>query len=90
MCHSDRSAARNGPVIVWFRDDLRASDHPALAAAATSGRPSVCVYVPDEARGGPAGQGRRGAGRTFPKPIIAHDPAFATLIALAKVKSGNY
>jgi deoxyribodipyrimidine photo-lyase len=42
------SADRSGPGIVWFRDDLRLNDHPALAAAATSGRPIVCVYLLDE------------------------------------------
>jgi deoxyribodipyrimidine photo-lyase len=36
------------PVIVWFRDDLRLSDHPALHAAATTGAPVICVYVLDE------------------------------------------
>lgn len=36
------------PHIVWFRDDLRLSDHPALAAAAQGGVPVVCVYVLDE------------------------------------------
>ena len=36
------------PVIVWFRDDLRLSDHPALHAAAATGAPVICVYVLDE------------------------------------------
>jgi deoxyribodipyrimidine photo-lyase len=36
------------PVIVWFRDDLRLSDHPALHAAAQSGAPLICLYVLDE------------------------------------------
>jgi deoxyribodipyrimidine photo-lyase len=36
------------PTIVWFRDDLRLSDHPALHAAAKAGGPVVCVYVFDE------------------------------------------
>ena len=36
------------PCIVWFRDDLRLSDHPALYAAAQSGAPVVCLYVFDE------------------------------------------
>jgi deoxyribodipyrimidine photo-lyase len=27
------------PVIVWFRDDLRLADHPALSAAAATGAP---------------------------------------------------
>jgi deoxyribodipyrimidine photo-lyase len=36
------------PVIVWFRDDLRLSDHPALHAAAATGAPVICLYVFDE------------------------------------------
>jgi deoxyribodipyrimidine photo-lyase len=35
------------PCIVWFRDDLRLSDHPALHAAAATGRPVICLYVLD-------------------------------------------
>jgi deoxyribodipyrimidine photo-lyase len=42
-------AARSAPAIVWFRDDLRLSDNPALARAAKSGRPLCCIYVHDEA-----------------------------------------
>jgi len=37
------------PVIVWFRDDLRLSDHPALHNASKSGAPVICLYVFDEA-----------------------------------------
>lgn len=40
---SDRS-----PALVWFRNDLRLADHPALAAAAASGRPLVLAYVLDD------------------------------------------
>ncbi len=36
------------PLIVWFRDDLRLSDHPALHAAAETGAPLLCLYVLDE------------------------------------------
>ncbi|MEO0971946.1 MAG: deoxyribodipyrimidine photo-lyase [Pseudomonadota bacterium] len=36
------------PIIVWFRDDLRLTDQPALQAAARSGRPVVAVYVLDD------------------------------------------
>jgi deoxyribodipyrimidine photo-lyase len=36
------------PAIVWFRDDLRLADNPALHAAAHSGRPLVCIYIHDE------------------------------------------
>ncbi|MFO1148791.1 MAG: deoxyribodipyrimidine photo-lyase [Alsobacter sp.] len=33
------------PAIVWFRDDLRVSDNPALSAAVARGGPVVPVYV---------------------------------------------
>lgn len=36
------------PVLVWFRQDLRIADNPALAAAAASGRPVACVYLLDD------------------------------------------
>ena len=41
-------AGKSSPCIVWFRDDLRLSDHPALHAASTTGKPVICVYVFDE------------------------------------------
>ena len=37
------------PAIVWFRRDLRTSDHPALAAAAEGGRQIIPVYIHDAA-----------------------------------------
>ena len=39
----------SSPVIVWFRQDLRVADNPALAAA--SGRPIVAVYILDNGTG---------------------------------------
>jgi deoxyribodipyrimidine photo-lyase len=42
---ADRSEV---PCVVWFRDDLRLSDHPSLHAAAASGRPVICLYILDE------------------------------------------
>lgn len=36
------------PVIIWFRDDLRVADNPALTAACDSGRPVVAVYILDD------------------------------------------
>ncbi len=35
------------PAVMWFRDDLRLADNPALAAAA-DGRPVLALYVLDE------------------------------------------
>jgi deoxyribodipyrimidine photo-lyase len=39
------------PTLVWFRDDLRLSDHPALTAAVRRDVPLVCLYVFDEDAG---------------------------------------
>mgnify|MGYP002778965955 CR=1 FL=1 len=39
--------AEQKPVIVWFREDLRLADHPALTAAANSGAPVIPLYVLD-------------------------------------------
>ena len=44
-------AVDTGPVIVWFRRDLRLADHPALHAAVESGRPVIPLYVLDETPG---------------------------------------
>ncbi|WP_431220936.1 cryptochrome/photolyase family protein [Leifsonia xyli] len=39
---------RDRPAVVWFRDDLRVADNPALLAAAETGRPVLCVFVWDD------------------------------------------
>ncbi|PWE34229.1 deoxyribodipyrimidine photolyase [Maritimibacter sp. 55A14] len=36
------------PVILWLRRDFRLADHPALHAAASSGRPVIPVFIHDE------------------------------------------
>ncbi|MFO1067276.1 MAG: deoxyribodipyrimidine photo-lyase [Geminicoccaceae bacterium] len=38
----------SGPVVVWFRNDLRLADNPALEAAVASGRDLVLLYVLDD------------------------------------------
>lgn len=38
----------SGPALVWFRNDLRVSDNPALSAAVATGRPILPLYVLDE------------------------------------------
>jgi deoxyribodipyrimidine photo-lyase len=49
------------PVILWFRNDLRLADNPALDAALASGRKILCVYIHDEQSAGlrPAGGASR-------------------------------
>ncbi|KCZ51706.1 cryptochrome/photolyase family protein [Hyphomonas pacifica] len=39
---------QSSPAIVWFREDLRLTDNPALQAAVSSGRPLVLLYIHDE------------------------------------------
>nr|WP_321490376.1 deoxyribodipyrimidine photo-lyase [uncultured Hyphomonas sp.] len=38
--------------MVWFREDLRLSDNPALHAAAKQGRPVICLYIHMDGRNG--------------------------------------
>jgi deoxyribodipyrimidine photo-lyase len=49
------------PVILWFRFDLRLADHPALSAAAASGRPVIPVFLdaPEDEGRWPLGKGSR-------------------------------
>ncbi len=44
------------PQIIWFRQDLRLADQPAVAAAAKAG-PVIAVYVLDDAAAGPWAMG---------------------------------
>ncbi|MEL6608917.1 MAG: deoxyribodipyrimidine photo-lyase [Pseudomonadota bacterium] len=52
------------PVLMWFRRDLRLSDHQALVAACDSGRPVIPVFLNDEgvSRLGAAPKWRLGLG----------------------------
>jgi len=40
------------PIIVWFRQDLRLADNPALKAAAATGAPLICLFVLDDGAAG--------------------------------------
>lgn len=46
------STASHAPVLVWFRDDHRLSDNPALSAAAATGSQVLCFYMLDDASEG--------------------------------------
>lgn len=37
-----------GPALVWFREDLRIADNPALTHAVETGAPVLCLYLHDE------------------------------------------
>ncbi len=40
------------PIIVWFQQDLRLADNPALKAAAATGAPLICLFVLDDGAAG--------------------------------------
>jgi deoxyribodipyrimidine photo-lyase len=40
------------PILIWFRRDLRLSDHSALHAACSTGRPVIPVFIHDDMVGG--------------------------------------
>ncbi len=40
------------PVVMWFRQDLRLGDNPALCAAVASGRPVLPLYILDDVSSG--------------------------------------
>ena len=43
-----KTALNDAPVIVWFRNDLRVKDNPALHAARETGAPVIALYVLDD------------------------------------------
>lgn len=45
------------PAIVWFREDLRLHDNPALRAAVATKRPILAIFVLDERHDGPRSTG---------------------------------
>ncbi|MBV6657962.1 MAG: deoxyribodipyrimidine photo-lyase, partial [Devosiaceae bacterium] len=47
------------PTLVWFRNDLRVDDNPALAAAHASGAPVCALYVLDDSAERPLGGASR-------------------------------
>lgn len=53
MGNGAATPAERQPVMLWFRQDLRLADNPALEAAIASGQPVVCAFVLDDAQGGP-------------------------------------
>ena len=61
MTAREANDSPNGPTILWFRDDLRLADNPALQAAVERSEPIVAVYVMDEESSGirPLGAGSK-------------------------------
>ena len=61
MSDSIQNPAGAGPSLVWFRQDLRLSDNPALAAAVQRGKPVIPVFIwaPEEEGSWPPGAASR-------------------------------
>lgn len=57
MARSETEAG--GAAVVWFREDLRLADNPALTQAAATGRPVVGLYILDLDAGRGIGGARR-------------------------------
>jgi deoxyribodipyrimidine photo-lyase len=83
------------PILVWYRRDLRIGDHPALSAAAASGRPVIPVFIHDDLVGGLAaapkwrlGLGLSALGNTFNEKnsrlVLRKGPALDALLTLIK------
>ncbi len=47
MASVEQQGSVHGPVIVWFRNDLRVADNAALNAAVEAGLPVVCLFIRD-------------------------------------------
>ena len=80
------------PHIVWFRDDLRLSDHPALHAASETGAPVICVFILDDDRASlrpPHSRSRGGASRWWlAQSLKALQASLATLDQTLILKHG--
>lgn len=70
-----------GPIVVWFRRDLRLGDHPALTAAVASGRPVVPLFVWDPVLLDP--------GRTGPRRRQRLEAAIAALDRDLRARGGR-
>lgn len=46
-----RAKKTGDPSVVWFRDDLRLADNPALVAAKERGAPILCLFILEEDKG---------------------------------------
>ncbi len=76
---------RSSPVIVWFREDLRLADNPALHAARQTGQPLICIYIFDDeshalrAPGGATKWWLHGALKTLGESLRKHGGALHIL-----------
>jgi len=83
-----RDSPQRPPVIVWFRQDLRISDNPALMAAAETGAAVIPVYILDDDTPGTWKMG--GASRWWlHHSLIALTADLASINATLLLRRGN-
>ena len=46
------ASGKKSPVIVWFRQDLRLADNPALHETVATGHPILPIYILDDVNAG--------------------------------------
>ncbi len=73
------------PILLWFRRDLRLSDHPALHAAAETGRPIVPVFLSDQVVAGQGAAPRFRLGLS----VEAHGKALREIGSQLILRRGN-
>ncbi len=92
---NDCDEGRGGPVLMWFRHDLRLADNPALAWASRAGRPVIPFFLFDDEerrRGGASrwwlhgslGALRDGLARVGSRLVLRSGPAVDAIAALAE------
>lgn len=76
------------PVILWFREDLRLNDNPALNWAAQTGQPVICLYICETGEAGPRAMG--GASKWWlDKSLRALSEALSEIGAGLVLRSGD-
>ncbi|MEM7432222.1 MAG: deoxyribodipyrimidine photo-lyase [Pseudomonadota bacterium] len=79
------TSANTAPVIVWFRQDLRLTDNPALHAAVETGAPVLPVYILDDDNAGDYSMGAASRWWLHHSLTSLNESLGGTLV----IKSGN-
>ena len=78
------------PVIVWFRNDLRLTDNPALNAAVAEGAPIICLYILEDDDGPDAPRRMGGACRWWlHRSLAAFDSSLSALGGRLVLRRGD-
>jgi deoxyribodipyrimidine photo-lyase len=76
------------PIILWFREDLRLTDNPALNRAVSTARPVVCLYIRETGDTGPRAHGGA-SGWWLDKSLKALEASLGKLGASLVLRTGE-